>query len=259
MHEPDHEQPDHEQRSDGGPAEPVRPLPPMPAEPPRAAAQWEVIVGPGDDRGRRPPLRARWRLQSARARAVTVAVAVVALALGGTVAYAATSGGSGSVAVPAAAGSGSPSPTPDRHGHGHGPWFGLGGDAVHGEATVKDRDTGQWVVRVWQRGTVEKVDGDQVTVKSEDDAQWTWTVGSDALVRRHDGTSDSDALKKGDTAVLVGTRSDDGTRTAKAALAGNFDGRGRHEGRGGFPGHGPWGRPDHTPSPPSPSGSGATT
>ncbi|GGJ06026.1 hypothetical protein [Streptomyces brasiliensis] len=259
MHEPDHEQ-----RSGEGPTEPVPPIPPMPAEPPRAAAEWEVIAGPGDGRESRPPLRERWHRQSARARAVTVAVAVVVLALGGTVAYAAASGGTAGDAVPAAAGSTSPSPGPD--GHGHGSWFGLGGDAAHGEATVKDRDTGKWVVRVWQRGTVEKVAGDQVTVKSEDGARWTWTVGSDAMVRRHDVSSDSGTLKKGDTAILVGTRADDGTRTAKAAFAGTFDGKGSRfdgkgprEHRGGLPGHGPWGRPDGTPSPAGPSGSGATT
>jgi hypothetical protein len=139
-------------------------------------------------------------------------------------------------------------------------WFGLGGDAVHGEATVKDRDTGEWVVRVWQRGTVEKVDGDQVTVKSEDGASWTWTVSSDTRVFG-DGTPDTgaDALKKGETAYLAGTRSDDGTRTATHAVSGTWtDKRRDDDWRGKLPGHGPrdWRGPDPAAGPPD---SGTTT
>jgi hypothetical protein len=135
---------------------------------------------------------------------------------------------------------------------------------AHGEATVKDQDTGKWVVRVWQRGTVEKASGDQVTVKSEDGAQWTWTVNADTSVL-HDGTkgSGTGGVKKGETAVLVGTRADDGTRTATRVLSGTFVDKGpgdRNPGgwRGGFGGHGP--RDWHMPSPQtSPSGNGATT
>jgi hypothetical protein len=197
---------------------------------------------------------------------VTVAATVVALALGGTVAYAATSGGPDTGVVPAAAGSPSGSPSPEGHGRGPGfGWFGLGGGGVHGEATVKDRDTGKWVVRTWQRGTVEKVDGDQVTVKSDDGARWTWTVGSDAEVHREGSSGKgADALKKGDEAFLAGTRSASGARTAAVAVAGTFDrggpGEDRHDGRWGFPGHGGprWGHPDRTASP-SPTGSGTTT
>lgn len=256
MHEPDHGH-----GSGGGPSESI---PPMPPHPPRAAGQWEVIAGPGPDREPGPTLWARWRRRSARARAVTVAAAVVALALGGTVAYAAGSGGSGAGVVPAAGSSSGP-PSPDGHGHGPGfGWFGLGGGGVHGEVTVKDRDTGKWVVRTWQRGTVEKVDGDQVTVRSDDGARWSWTVGPDAKVHREGSSGKgAGALKKGDKAFLAGTRSDNGARTAALAVAGTFDhmgpGEGR-EGRRGFPGHGgpPWGHPGRTASP-SPTGSGATT
>ncbi len=230
---------------------------------PDHAPEWEVLTGPGGaerDRG----LDRLWRQRSGRARAVIAAVTVGVLALGGTVAYAATSGGSGSEAVPAAAGSPSGSPSPGgpgfRHGGG-GMWFGfgVGGRAVHGEATVKDDSTGKWVVRIWQRGTVTKVDGDQVTVKSDDGTSWTWTVGSGATAQN------SGALKKGDTASLTGTRSDTGTRTADRAFTGTFDRKGQGAGSGGpsgFPGggHGPWGRGDRGASPsPSPSGSGATT
>ncbi|MFR0354557.1 hypothetical protein [Streptomyces sediminimaris] len=214
-------------------------------------ADMEVMTGPGGaDRERRP-----WRPRSRRARAVTAAATVVVLALGGSVAYAATSGGSGQGAVPSASGSPSPGGPGDRHGGGR--WFGAGGMGVHGEATVKDQDTGKWIVRTWQRGTVEKIDGDQVTVKSDDGASWTWTVNSGTTVL-HDGTkgSGAGALKKGDTAFLIGTRAGDGTRTATHALQGTWDrgpGGDRH---GMFPGHRNW----RMPAPlGTPSGDGATT
>ncbi|MET7569007.1 hypothetical protein ABZT04_10955 [Streptomyces sp. NPDC005492] len=227
-------------------------IPPMPDH----APEMEVLTGPGGaerDHG----LDRLWRQRSRRSRAVIAAATVGVLALGGTVAYAATSGSSGGDAVPAAAASPSGSPSPGGPGgrHGGGMWFGfgVGGKAVHGEATVKDNATGKWVVRIWQRGTVTKVDGDQVTVRSDDGTSWTWTVGSGATAQ------DSAALKKGDTASLIGTRSDSGTRTADRAFTGTFDRKDPGDRPSGFPGggHGPW---DRGPSPsPSPSGSGATT
>ncbi|MFF1548449.1 hypothetical protein [Streptomyces sp. NPDC058291] len=197
------------------------------------------------------------RGRSPRARALVAATTVAVLALGGTVAYAATSNGSGG---------GSPSATPSasssegpggRHGPG-GPWFGLGGDAAHGETTVKDPGTGDWVVRVWQRGAVEKADDGHATVKSEDGASWTWTVGPDTRVSA-DGASGSGAgaLTKGDTVFVVGTRSGD-TYTADRVLSGAFGDRGRDDHRGGGPGHGPWDRGGEHRSP-GPSGSGAAT
>ena len=226
--------------------------------------EWEVMSGPGGaERPSDPAWDRVWRTRSGRARAVIAASTVAVLALGGTVAYAAASGGSGTSATPAAAGSASPSPGGPEGRHG-GRWFDFGGMGVHGEATVKDQDTGKWVVRVWQRGTVEKISGDQVTVKSEDGAEWTWTVTAATTVL-HDGTqgSGTGAVKKGETALLVGTRSDSGTRTATRVLSGSFENKGpgdrRPGGRhGGFGGHGP--REWRMPSPPSsPSGSGATT
>ena len=219
----------------------------------------EVLSGPGGEEHDRATLRTLWQHRSARGRAVIAATTVAVLALGGTVAYAATSSGSPDHA-PAAAPSSSSSPSgpSERHGRG-GPWFGFGfgGDAAHGETTVKDQDTGKWVVRVWQRGTVEKVDDDQVTVKSADGASWTWTVGSDANVTT-DGSSGSgaDALKKGDTVVVVGSRSGD-TYTAGRVLSGTFGDHGDGDRRGGFPGHGPWGRGDDRSA--GPTGSGAAT
>jgi hypothetical protein len=191
--------------------------------------------------------RHRWRRRSVRARTVTAAATVAVLALGGTAAYAATSGNPGNDASASPSSSASPG---GRHGHGMGLGRGIG---VHGEATVKDRDTGKWVVRVWQRGTVEKVDGDQVTVKSADGTEWTWTVGPATKVHR-DGTpgSGAEALKKGGKALLVGTRSDDGTRTAQRVHQGTWKkkGRGDHRDRSNRE----WRKPAPAASP---SGSGA--
>ncbi|WP_329213681.1 hypothetical protein OG352_02100 [Streptomyces sp. NBC_01485] len=232
--------------------EPQRPEVP---EVPRRPDEVELLSGPvGEERERTGP-RALWRRRSARGRAVIAATTVAVLALGGTVAYAAANGSDGG--SPSASPSASSTDGPGgRHGRG-GPWSGLGGDAVHGEATVKDPDTGDWVVRVWQRGTVEKVNDDRVTVKSEDGVSWTWTVGSDTSVFS-DGASGSGAgaLKKGDTVFVVGSRSGD-TNTAERVLSGAFGDHGPGDRHGGFPGHGPWDRgDDHSLSP---TGSGAAT
>ncbi|CAM5268214.1 DUF5666 domain-containing protein [Streptomyces aurantiogriseus] len=216
----------------------------------------EVLSGPGGEEPERTSLRALWQRRSARGRAVIAATTVAVLALGGTVAYAATSGGS-SDAAPGASPSASASQDGpgDRQGRG-GPWSRFGGEGVHGEATVKDRDTGEWVVRSWQRGTVEETDGDRVTVRSEDGTSWTWTVTKDTKVFADgDSTSGADALKKGDTVYVAGSRSGD-TRTAERVLSGTFEDKAPGDRRFGFPGHGPWGRDDRSPSP---SGSGATT
>ncbi|GGR95940.1 hypothetical protein GCM10010269_38400 [Streptomyces humidus] len=239
-----------------------------PQEPhgPQRPPEAEPLPGPADGAGAREggPVRTLWRGRSARARTLIAATTVAVLALGGTVAYAATSNGSG----------GSPSGTPSasssegpggRHGRG-GPWFGLGGDAVHGEATVKDPGTGDWVVRVWQRGSVEKADDSHLTVKSEDGVSWTWTLGPDARVSVG-GASGSGAAAptKGDTVFVVGTRSGD-TNTADRVLSGSFGDRGRddrdhghdHDRHDGFPGHGPWDRGGQNRSP-GPMDSGAAT
>ncbi|MFE5813666.1 hypothetical protein [Streptomyces sp. NPDC056479] len=235
-----------------------------------AGTDFEVLSGPDGtepEHARGAALRGLWRRQSVRARTVTTAATVAALALGGTVAYAATSSDSGNGASPSASGSAEPTPGTPGERHGPGMWFGLGGGGVHGESTVKDPDTDEWVVRTWQRGTVEKVDGDQVTVKSEDGAEWTWTVGSDTTVR-HDGdkSSGAEALKKSDDIFVVGTRSDDDTRTASRVLSGNWEEWKREKGRDKGPGdgrdkhpgprHWDWRNPDPSASP---SKSGATT
>ncbi|MEV7320764.1 hypothetical protein [Streptomyces sp. NPDC093970] len=239
------QEPEQEHRRDGG-TDPS--IPPMPDHPPQARPGREPLPATAPDRV--PGARARdlWHRQPARARAVTVALVVGALALGGTAAFAA---GSGTDSATSPAASGTPS-APNGHGHGHGHGrFGMG-LGVHGEATVKDPDTGKYVVRVWQRGTVQKVAGDQVTVKSDDGTSWTWTVGSGVKVR-----GDSDTLKKDAKAFVVGTRGDDGKQTAAAAFSGDFKGMGRG---GGHDHGGPWHhRGDRSPSPSLSSSGGATT
>lgn len=225
---------------------------------PEGPPEVELLTGAVDEEREHAGPRALWRRRSARGRAVITATTVAVLALGGTVAYAAASGDSGGGSPSASASSEGPG---GRHGHGHGggPWSALGRDAAHGEATVKDPGTGEWIVRVWQRGTVTKADDDQVTVKSEDGASWTWTVGADASVSA-DGASGSgaDALKKGDTVFVVGSRSGD-TNTADRVLSGTAGDRGpgdRHDGDGA-PGHGPWNRGNDRS--PGPTGGGSAT
>lgn len=228
---------------------------------PEGPQEVELLSGPVDGERDRADLGALWRRRSARGRAVIAATAVAVLAFGGTVAYAATSGDSGGGSPPAAPSASSSEGPGGRHAHG-GPWFGLGGDAAHGEATVKDPDTGDWVVRVWQWGTVAKVADDRVTVRSEDGVSWTWTVGADTTVSAEGASgSGADALKKGDTVLVVGSRSGD-TDTADRVLSGTFDERGPGERgpgdrRGDSPGHGPWNHGgDRSPGP---TGSGAAT
>ncbi|MEU6308590.1 hypothetical protein, partial [Streptomyces chartreusis] len=181
------------------------------------------------------------------------------------------SSGSGDGASPSASGPASPSPGAPGERHGPGMRFGLGGGGVHGEATVKDRESGEWVVRIWQRGAVEKVDGDRVTVKSEDGAEWTWTVGSDTTVR-HDGDKGSSIgyLTTGHDICAAGTGPAHDTRTADRVLAGNREewkqgkgegkdlDRGPGDWRGKFPGPRHWDRPGSGPSD-GPSRSDATT
>ncbi|MET7453427.1 hypothetical protein ABZT03_16335 [Streptomyces sp. NPDC005574] len=242
------------------PADPGRP------NPDEGDGGWELISHGGAEPSGPPGARLRdaWRRRSVRARTVAAAATVAVLAVGG-VAYAASSGSDGGGAAPVAAASASPSGSPGAPGErpGRGMWFGLGGDPVHGEVTVKDRDTGKWVVRVWQWGTAEKVNGDQVTVRSEDGASWTWTIDSDTSVFR-DGAPDSGsgAVKKGETYYLAGSRAQNGTRTAARVLSGTWrDGyHGRYDGGSAprdehpGPGHGPRDRhapaPSSSPSPP---------
>ncbi|SMF45036.1 hypothetical protein [Streptomyces sp. Amel2xC10] len=236
----------------------------QPNRPDERPDEAEVLAGSGAD----TPRRVSARRVSARGRAVIAATAVAALALGGTVAYAAASGGSPSPSPTSSSSSSSgPWGPGERGGHGGhgGPWARFGGDAVHGETTVKDPDSGEWVVRVWQRGTVEKTDGGRVTVKSEDGTSWTWTVGEDTPVRT-DGSSESGAesesgsgagaLKKGESVFVAGSREGD-TYTADRVFAGDLGKPGERDRRGPHdegPGQGPWGRGDRSPDPSGSSG-----
>ncbi|MFJ6214247.1 hypothetical protein ACIQGZ_13060 [Streptomyces sp. NPDC092296] len=193
---------------------------------------WEPATGPP---GPEQPLG---RGLPGRRTAVTV-TAVVVLALGGA-AYAATAGGP-SGETPSAAppgGATSPPAAPDQGGQGD--RGGPGRWAAHGEATVRDPRTGQWTVRVWQRGTVER-SGSTLTVKSADGTTWTWRTTSGTAVLSHGGG----AIGQGQTVLLAGTRASDGTDTADRVLVGDLGSRDRH-GRGGgswYPGHHHGGRP----------------
>ncbi|MFR9799782.1 hypothetical protein ACL02U_28380 [Streptomyces sp. MS06] len=205
---------------------------------------------------------------------VVLAATVAVLAVGGTAAYAASDGSGAGATTASPSASTSPDGPGARHGH-PGRWLGPGA-GVHGEATVRDRDSGAWVVRTWQRGTVTKVAGDQVTVRSDDGTSWTWTVAADTPVRgggKGTDRSGADALPRAEAVLLVGTRADDGTRTATLVLTGDADhdggrhagpkgrapeDRGPHDRHEGFRFRGPHGGGGSTASP-APSSGGATT
>lgn len=196
----------------------------------------EVVAGGPEHSG----LRGTWDRQPARARAVVAAATVGVLAVGGTVAYAAASGGSDGV-NPAAASS---SPSSSASSQGKWPWDGPRSLGVHGEETVKDSRSGEWVVRIWQRGTVEKVDGDRITVRSEDSTEWTWTVDSGTKVLGDDpSTTGPGTLEKGDTVYVAGRLTDDDTRTADRVSTGTWE----HDRPDGFPFGPPEGRHHERP------------
>jgi hypothetical protein len=212
---------------------------PQPQSPPPQQAQpqqqwaWETVSGPGGSEYDRADSPGSPRFP--RVRATIAVAAALMVAAGGAVAYAANTDGFGSpsstsaapLAAPSESAGSSAAPTPSGPaGPGHrmaGGWFGVGrgGDAAHGEATVKGSD-GAWVVRVWQHGTVQSADGSTLGVKSEDGTVWTWRTTSDTTVLRNGsrGTG-SDGLAKGQTVFLVGTRSADGGNTATTVLSGS--------------------------------------
>jgi hypothetical protein len=82
-------------------------------------------------------------------------------------------------------------------------------------------------------------------------------VNDDTTVSAGDPGSGAgaDALKKGDTVYVAGSRSGD-TRTAVRVQSGTLDDEAPGDRHFGFPGHGPRDRGDHSPDP---SGSGAAT
>ena len=133
-----------------------------------------------------------------RRRRTVVAGALLAGALvaGGT-AYAATA--PSSAASPSSTASAHLKKHHKKHGKHH---RSLPG--VHGQATVKNRKTGQFRVREWQRGSITGVSGATLTVKSADGVSWTWTVEKNARITRDGKKVAESALKTGDTVMVVG-------------------------------------------------------
>ena len=121
-----------------------------------------------------------------------------ALAAGGATAYAAST-------------STSPTPTPapsatataaPKAGHLAGRRLVRAG--IHGQITVKNRTSGQYVTREWQRGQVSAVSGTMVTVKSADGTTWTWTTAGTTRVTRDGKTITESTLQSGDKVLVVG-------------------------------------------------------
>ncbi|MEZ0093813.1 DUF5666 domain-containing protein [Streptacidiphilus sp. EB129] len=133
-----------------------------------------------------------------RRRGIAVASLVLAggVAVGGATAYAA----SGTTATPSA----SPSATAAHqaaHRHLRTP------RGIHGQATVKNGVTGQYVTREWQRGQVTSVSGATLTVKSADGTSWTWTTDSSTKVTRDGKKINESVLANGDTVEVLGKQS----------------------------------------------------
>jgi hypothetical protein len=209
------------------------------------------------------PKRPRNRALAWATLAVLAAVAVS----GG--AYALTRGPSGggpstvATAEPAADTT-SPSPSPSasrnkrdnagRHGPGgpmvRGPLgaFGVGGQLLHGESTVRTKDGTTQVVDT-QRGTISSIDSTAktITVTSSDKVSFTYVVVADTRLVVFGAAKPAQAtfanLKKGDTVALVAIRSGD-RRTATSVV----DGRPTPRDRTGRPGQGHRQRPAEGPA-----------
>ncbi|HVQ90313.1 MAG TPA: hypothetical protein VMU51_04695 [Mycobacteriales bacterium] len=89
-------------------------------------------------------------------------------------------------------------------GLGHG--LGLGGTALHGEFTVKDKD-GKIVTRVVQHGQVTAVSSTSITLKSEDGFTGTYAVNGDTKVRVGGSSAAITGVKTGNEGWVVATRS----------------------------------------------------
>ncbi|MCX4419318.1 DUF5666 domain-containing protein [Streptomyces mirabilis] len=147
-------------------------------------------------------MRKRWLGR----RGATVAGIVLAggLTVGGATAYAAGTDGSHSAAPTAAA---KAHKHAGKHRHLRFRVHRMLARGVHGQATVKNAKTGQYVVREWQRGQVTSISGDRLTVKSPDGVSWTWNVDKNAKVTRDGKKLTESALKNGDTVLVVGKQS----------------------------------------------------
>jgi hypothetical protein len=209
---------------------------------------------------------------------VTLAV-LGAVAVGGG-AYAATRGGGGPASGAAAqlvAATTSPSPSasprtddgrpgpmmrgPMMRGP-HGPMLngpitrgmlGIGGQLLHGEATVQGPDGKTQIVDT-QRGAISSLDSaaKSLTVTSTDKVSFTYLTDSDTrfvvLSAGKPGQATFADLKQGDTVEIVAIRSGD-TRTAKSVV----DGMPTIKDHKGWPG------PGHRPGAPSPSASASAS
>ncbi|WDV49661.1 hypothetical protein PV963_04430 [Streptomyces coeruleorubidus] len=133
---------------------------------------------------------------------VTGVILAGVLAAGGATAYASSTSSPGASPSSAASAS-SAKQHHNKHHKKHGKHHrSLPG--VHGQATVKNRKTGQFVVREWQRGSITGVSGATLTVKSADGVSWTWTVEKNARITRGGKKFAESALKTGDTVRVVG-------------------------------------------------------
>jgi hypothetical protein len=129
-------------------------------------------------------------------------VLVGAIVAGGLIAGGAT----------AYADSGSSTPSPSTtaatanaaHTHKHKRHLFRGLRGVHGQVTVKNAKTGQYVTREWQRGTVTATSGNTLTVTSADGVHWSWTVDSKAVTTRNGAKIADSTLKDGDSVLVVG-------------------------------------------------------
>jgi hypothetical protein len=120
-------------------------------------------------------------------------VAVAAAESGGS-----SPNGTAAVAASAAGASGSATPAAGKHRAGV-------GRGVHGTFTAKDK-AGQYVVHVYQRGTVTQSSTGQLTVRSADGAQWVWRIDPKTTVRTRAGASTA-LPAVGATVGIAGVRS----------------------------------------------------
>jgi uncharacterized protein (UPF0333 family) len=137
---------------------------------------------------------------SLRRRGTVVGAVVLTgvLAAGGATAYAA----SGS--TPSSTSSSSPAKKATKR---HRLERRLARRSLHGQVTVKNGKSGQYVTWEWQRGQVTAASGTSLTVRSTDGTSWTWTATPQAKVTRDGKKIAESALKSGDTVLVEGRQS----------------------------------------------------
>jgi hypothetical protein len=95
---------------------------------------------------------------------------------------------------------------PRGRGDGVGLGHGIGGGALHGEFTVKDKDD-KIVTRVVQHGSVTAVSATSISLKSEDGFTGTYAVNADTKVRLGGDNGAISGVKTGNDAWVIATRS----------------------------------------------------